>query len=86
MVQSNDFFPYRTEEIIDDDAYFFMGDGYSILRGHGSSVYNKYIFSVSFNFKTYDENAILFYAAAAKKPVSDYERLGIRLYCSLIEF
>lgn len=46
-----------------------MGDGYSVLRGLGSSVYNRYIFTISFNFKTYDENAILFYAVAAK-PVS----------------
>ncbi|XP_065226738.1 laminin subunit alpha lam-3-like [Planococcus citri] len=55
-----------TEEIIEDDSYHFTGDGYSVLKGHGSSVYNKYVFTASFNFKTYDENAVLFYAVASK--------------------
>lgn len=69
-INLSEFVFYRTEEILEDDSYHFSGDGYSLLKGHGSSVYNKYVFTVSFNFKTYDENAVLFYAVAAK-PVSN---------------
>lgn len=50
----------------DDGSYFFTGDGYAAMQGLSSTVYNKYFFSVSFNFKTFDENSMLFYAAGVK--------------------
>ena len=53
----------RTRE---DGSYFFTGDGYAAMQVLSSNVYNKYFFSVSFNFKTFDENSILFFAAGVK--------------------
>ncbi|XP_052132560.1 laminin subunit alpha-1, partial [Frankliniella occidentalis] len=48
----------------DDQSYNFRGDGYSELRHTSASPYNKYFFSVSLNFRSFDENALLFLAVA----------------------
>ncbi|KAK3921962.1 Laminin subunit alpha-1 [Frankliniella fusca] len=48
----------------DDQSYNFRGDGYSELRQTSTSPYNKYFFSVSLNFRSFDENALLFLAVA----------------------
>nr|CAD7199120.1 unnamed protein product [Timema douglasi] len=50
------------EERKDELSYHFTGDGYSSLRRGSSSPHNKYVFSVSFKFRTLDENALIFLA------------------------
>ncbi|CAG2061905.1 unnamed protein product, partial [Timema podura] len=50
------------EERKDEQSYHFTGDGYSSLRRGSSSPHNKYVFSVSFKFRTLDENALIFLA------------------------
>ncbi|XP_066906769.1 laminin subunit alpha-1 [Halyomorpha halys] len=48
------------EERKDISSFTFLGDGYAVLHHDSASAYNKYIFSVSLSFKTYDSNALLF--------------------------
>ncbi|XP_074102845.1 wing blister [Cotesia typhae] len=48
------------ETIRDDFAYSFNGDGYAVRSRVNSGPYSKYTFGVSLNFRTYDENALLF--------------------------
>nr|XP_018899369.1 PREDICTED: laminin subunit alpha-1 [Bemisia tabaci] len=50
------------EEVKDEQTYRFLGDGYAVLHHDSSSAYNKYLLSVSLNFKTFDEDALLFLA------------------------
>ncbi|KAG7199623.1 hypothetical protein KM043_014226 [Ampulex compressa] len=50
------------EDARDDIAYSFNGEGYAVRNRVSSGPYNKYTFGVSFNFRTYDENALLFLA------------------------
>ncbi|XP_046676227.1 laminin subunit alpha-1 isoform X3 [Homalodisca vitripennis] len=54
------------EEVKDEQSYTFAGDGYVVLRHESSSAYNKYLFSVSLNFRTFDENALLFLAVSSQ--------------------
>ncbi|XP_014204068.2 laminin subunit alpha-1 [Copidosoma floridanum] len=56
------------ENIGNDLAYSFNGEGYAVRSRVISGPYNKYIFGVSINFKTYDENAILFLAIDPDNP------------------
>ncbi|XP_014473552.1 PREDICTED: laminin subunit alpha-1 isoform X2 [Dinoponera quadriceps] len=46
----------------DDIAYSFNGKGYAVRNRVSSAPYSKYMFGVSFSFRTYDENALLFLA------------------------
>lgn len=55
------------EETVDESAYRFNGEGYSVLQHVSISTYNKYQFSVAFKFKTYDDNAVLFVAVSNHK-------------------
>nr|XP_012216711.1 PREDICTED: laminin subunit alpha-1-like [Linepithema humile] len=50
------------EDARDDIAYSFNGEGYAVRNRVSSGPYNKYMFGVSINFRTYDENALLFLA------------------------
>ncbi|XP_076279706.1 wing blister isoform X1 [Lasioglossum baleicum] len=50
------------EDARDDTAYSFNGQGYAVRSRVSSGPYNKYTFGVSINFRTYDENALLFLA------------------------
>ncbi|XP_039307072.1 laminin subunit alpha-1 isoform X3 [Solenopsis invicta] len=50
------------EDAKDDIAYSFNGEGYAVRNRVSSGPYNKYMFGVSINFRTYDENALLFLA------------------------
>ncbi|XP_063216579.1 laminin subunit alpha-1 [Bacillus rossius redtenbacheri] len=50
------------EELKDESTYYFTGDGYSSFRRTTSSPYKKFFFTVSFRFRTLDENAMLFLA------------------------
>ncbi|XP_078049382.1 wing blister isoform X1 [Augochlora pura] len=50
------------EDARDDTAYSFNGQGYAVRNRVSSGPYNKYTFGVSINFRTYDENALLFLA------------------------
>ncbi|XP_053979211.1 laminin subunit alpha-1-like isoform X1 [Hylaeus volcanicus] len=50
------------EDARDDTTYSFNGEGYAVRNRVSSGPYNKYIFGVSMNFRTYDENALLFLA------------------------
>lgn len=50
------------EEIRDEQAYTFLGHGYSVLHYDSSAPYNPYQFSVSMAIKTFDEDALLFLA------------------------
>ncbi|KZC04266.1 Laminin subunit alpha-1 [Dufourea novaeangliae] len=50
------------EDARDDVAYSFNGEGYAVRSRVSSGPYNKYTFGVSINFRTYDENALLFLA------------------------
>ncbi|CAA3033141.1 Hypothetical predicted protein [Olea europaea subsp. europaea] len=52
----------RAEEVQEEQAYRFSGDGYSVLHHDSIGTYNKYLFSVSLSFRSFDENAILFLA------------------------
>ncbi|XP_015607311.1 laminin subunit alpha-1 [Cephus cinctus] len=47
---------------INEIAYNFNGDGYSVRKRVLTGPYNKYIFGVSISFRTFDENALLFLA------------------------
>uniref|UniRef100_T1HX12 Laminin subunit alpha-2 n=1 Tax=Rhodnius prolixus TaxID=13249 RepID=T1HX12_RHOPR len=47
------------EEVKDESFYGFSGDGYAVLSRDSSGTYNKYIFSVSLSFRTFDSNAVL---------------------------
>ncbi|KAK9510148.1 hypothetical protein O3M35_004992 [Rhynocoris fuscipes] len=47
------------EEVKDESSYGFSGDGYAVLSRDSSGTYNKYIFSVSLSFRTFDSNAVL---------------------------
>ncbi|XP_011501171.1 PREDICTED: laminin subunit alpha-1 [Ceratosolen solmsi marchali] len=58
------------ESLNNDVAYSFNGDGYAVRTRVMSGPYNKYIFGVSINFKTFDENAILFLAIDPDNPNS----------------
>nr|XP_012147088.1 PREDICTED: laminin subunit alpha-2 isoform X4 [Megachile rotundata]XP_012147089.1 PREDICTED: laminin subunit alpha-2 isoform X4 [Megachile rotundata] len=49
-------------EDVRDDMYSFNGEGYAVKNRVSSGPYNKYTFELSFNFRTYDENALLFLA------------------------
>lgn len=51
---------FRAEERTDESSYTFSGDGYAVLQHDSASIYNKYLFSVSLSFKTFDANAIIF--------------------------
>ncbi|XP_035736479.1 laminin subunit alpha-1-like [Vespa mandarinia] len=51
-----------TEDIRDDIAYSFNGEGYAVRNKVSSGPYNKYTFGVSISFRTYDENALIFLA------------------------
>lgn len=53
---------HRVEDPRDDIAYSFNGEGYAVRNRVSSGPYNKYTFGVSINFRTYDENALLFLA------------------------
>lgn len=53
---------FRVEDARDDIAYSFNGEGYAVRNRVSSGPYNKYMFGVSINFRTYDENALLFLA------------------------
>ncbi|XP_025195973.1 laminin subunit alpha-1 [Melanaphis sacchari] len=48
------------EDLIDDGSYRFFGDGYAVLHYDTTTTYNKYLFSVSLSFKTFDERSLLF--------------------------
>ncbi|VVC37186.1 Hypothetical protein CINCED_3A012310 [Cinara cedri] len=48
------------EELINDGSYRFLGDGYAVLHYDTTTTYNKYLFSVSLNFKTFDERSLIF--------------------------
>ncbi|XP_069690531.1 laminin subunit alpha-2 isoform X2 [Periplaneta americana] len=50
------------EQTKDELTFWFNGDGYAVLHRPSSGPYNKYVFSVSFKFRTLDENALLFLA------------------------
>ncbi|XP_024867463.1 laminin subunit alpha-1 isoform X2 [Temnothorax curvispinosus] len=50
------------EDVRDDIAYSFNGEGYAVRNRVSSGPYNKYMFGVSISFRTYDENALLFLA------------------------
>ncbi|KAL6255156.1 hypothetical protein P5V15_013489 [Pogonomyrmex californicus] len=50
------------EDARDDIAYSFNGEGYAVRNRVSSGPYNKYMFGVSINFRTFDENALLFLA------------------------
>ncbi|KAK0081679.1 hypothetical protein PV325_011758 [Microctonus aethiopoides] len=50
------------EDARDDIAYSFNGEGYAVRNRVSSGPYNKYTFGVSINFRTFDENALLFLA------------------------
>ena len=50
------------EDIRDDIAYSFNGEGYAVRNRVSSGPYNKYTFGVSISFRTFDENALLFLA------------------------
>ncbi|XP_036145001.1 laminin subunit alpha-1 isoform X3 [Monomorium pharaonis] len=50
------------EDARNDIAYSFNGEGYAVRNRVSSGPYNKYMFGVSINFRTYDENALLFLA------------------------
>nr|XP_034195684.1 laminin subunit alpha-1 isoform X1 [Osmia lignaria] len=54
------------EDVRDDIAYSFNGEGYAVRNRVSSGPYNKYTFGVSINFRTYDENALLFLAINPK--------------------
>lgn len=56
------FVKYSTEDIRDDIAYSFNGEGYAVRNKVSSGPYNKYTFGVSISFRTYDENALIFLA------------------------
>ncbi len=56
--------PCRVSQEHDDQSYNFRGDGYSEINRTSTSPYNKYFFSVSFNFRSFDENALLFLAVS----------------------
>ncbi|XP_076751939.1 wing blister [Xylocopa sonorina] len=49
-----------------DDTYSFNGEGYAVRSRVSSRPYSKYLFSVSINFRTYDENALLLLAINPK--------------------
>lgn len=63
------FFSFSAEEVRDEQSYGFSGDGYAVLLRDSSSAYNKYVFSISLSFRTFDENALLFLAVGSN-PVS----------------
>ncbi|XP_032674953.1 laminin subunit alpha-1 isoform X4 [Odontomachus brunneus] len=46
----------------DDVAYSFNGKGYAVRNRVSSVPYSRYLFGISFSFRTYDENALLFLA------------------------
>lgn len=58
---------HRAEEVKDEQSYSFSGEGYAVLQHDSSSAYNKYLFSVSMAFKTFDENALLFLAIGSEE-------------------
>lgn len=60
---------FRVEELVDDGSYRFTGDGYAIIHYDSSTTYNKYLFSVSLSFKTFDERSLLFLVEGSQ-PVS----------------
>lgn len=68
IVIENDFIPHfplqccRVEDVSDDTVYSFNGEGYAVRNRVSSGPYNPYRFVISINFRTYDENALLFLA------------------------
>ncbi|XP_061943056.1 laminin subunit alpha lam-3 isoform X4 [Apis cerana] len=50
------------EDVSDDTVYSFNGEGYAVRNRVSSGPYNPYRFVISINFRTYDENALLFLA------------------------
>lgn len=58
----------RAEDLVDDGSYRFSGDGYAVLHT-SATTYNKYLFSVSLTFKTFDERSLLFLVEGSQ-PVS----------------
>ncbi|XP_076245323.1 wing blister [Calliopsis andreniformis] len=50
------------EDAREDTVYSFNGQGYAVRNRVSSAPYNMYIFGVSLNFRTFDENALLFLA------------------------
>lgn len=55
--------------MVDDGSYRFFGDGYAVLHYETTTTYNKYLFSVSLSFKTFDERSLLFLVEGSQ-PVS----------------
>lgn len=53
---------HRVEDARDDVAYSFNGKGYAVRNRVSSVPYSRYLFGISFSFRTYDENALLFLA------------------------
>lgn len=68
---------FRVESISNDLAYSFNGEGYAVRSRVNSGPYNKYTFGVSINFKTYDENALLFLAIDPKNVKQKTKNLKI---------
>ncbi|XP_043271259.1 laminin subunit alpha-1 [Venturia canescens] len=54
------------EDARDDVAYSFNGEGYAVRKRVSTGPYNKYTFGVSINFRSFDENALLFLAINPK--------------------
>lgn len=71
---------YRAEDLVDDGSYRFSGDGYAVLHT-SATTYNKYLFSVSLTFKTFDERSLLFLVEGSQ-PVSR----KISLYPNAVQF
>lgn len=54
------YYKFSAEELVNDGSYRFFGDGYAVLHYDTTTTYNKYLFSVSLSFKTFDERSLLF--------------------------
>lgn len=74
------YYKFRAEELVNDGSYRFFGDGYAVLHYDTTTTYNKYLFSVSLNFKTFDERSLLFLVEGSQ-PVSriTYQIRNIKL-------
>lgn len=65
----------RVEEVKDEQSYSFTGDGYAVLHYDSAAAYNKYLFSISLAFRTFDENALIFLAVGSQ-PVSSLKYMN----------
>lgn len=64
------------ETVRDDLSYHFNGEGYALRNRVSQGPYDKYSFGVSLNFRSFDQNALLFLAI---DPQSDeYVMLSLR--------